>query len=209
MSTHDILPGELKNERPSEQELRRYFVESCRLLSEVELPARYDTPYIREAFFKFGCREYLNKIGDVIWEALNRLNELDRQDTFWLNTNRRPTVMKIFEFAKRKLKEAPNDRDQLWVMAVMDSFCGANNFGEEWWIRLWQLGVLDISWPLRAGLWNEMNLGFGPELMIDFLAVLGSPGEARPLLKQMAAADNSEIRTWARNVMRGTYSTQT
>jgi len=186
--------------------LRSYFLLSCHLFSQSELPAKYDSPDLREAYYKFGCREYLNKIGDVIWNALNRLNDVDREDKFWSNTNRRPTVTKIFSFAKGQLEKNPNDEVELWVMAVMDSFCGANNFGEEWWIRLWQCGVLDIGWPLRAGLWNQLKLGFGPELMIDLLTVMGRPVEARPLLKDMAGADDSYIRNWARDVIRGTYA---
>ena len=145
------------------------------------------------------------RLGEVIWDALNRLNCVDRDDSFWWNTNRRPTVSKIFDYARRLVYNHPADEDALWVLALSDSFYGSNEFGQDWWARLWRLGRLDIRWPLWAGLWNEMMLGFGPPAMVTFLRGIDCPPEARQVLEEIFGAEDIRLREWAHDVIGACY----
>lgn len=197
---------ELKHEIPSEQELRSYFLECRPWIGHTKLEDDYDLPDINEAYYRYGGAELRAKIGEVIWNALNRLNAVDRRDSFWAGTNRRPTMMKIFDYAKRRIQEDPTAEDELWVLAVSDSYYGSNDFGQEWWNQLWRLGRLDIRWPIRAGLWNEMMLGFGPHAMVRLLRELGSPAEACPVLNELADAADPRLQKWAADVIAGTYN---
>ena len=83
---------ELANEYPSRQELWEYFLQSCQWVREDYTPTHLTLPYQLEAYYRFGGRPFERKMGEVIWDALKALDRLDRNDEFWVNTNRRPTL---------------------------------------------------------------------------------------------------------------------
>src|SRR5262245_10980227 len=192
---------ELKNETPSKQELWDYFLEHCSWMADPNEPGYLDSTDLVEAQTRYGCLDFRAKVGEVIWEALNELNALDRADSFWANTNRRPTVYKLLDFARMRLDTNPEDLRALWTFAVLDTFYGSNDFGSEYWKQLWELGDLDIHWPIRAGLWNEMMLGFGGRKIADLIIHMAARQAAWPILQEMTLANASGIRDWAQEVM--------
>ena len=196
-----VVMPELKNEIPSQQELRLYFLEHCPWMAAPNEPEFSDDPLFLEAQSRYGCLDFRAKVGEVIWVALNELNALDRSHVLWTNTNRRPTIYKLPDFANSRLATHPEDRLALWTLAVLATFHGSNDFGSEYWKRLWKIGGLDIRWPIRAGLWHEMMLNFGGRLMADLIVDMAAQEAAWPTLEDMSHAHASEIRKWALEVM--------
>jgi hypothetical protein len=172
----------MMNAIPSQQELWAYFLENCPWMAAPDEPDFFHDPQIVEALARYGCLEYRAKFGEVIWRALNELNALDRSHALWINTNRRPTIFKLRDFADLRLAADAEDEFALWTQAAMDSFYGSNDFGSEYWKRLWEIGNLDICWPIRAGLWNEMMLGFGGGLMANLIVQMAAQAAAWPIL---------------------------
>jgi len=192
---------ELKNEIPTQEELWVYFLEHCPWMAAPNKPTFVDDPQIVEAQTRYGCLEFHAKLGQVMWEALNGLNALDRSHPLWRNTNRRPTVYKLDQYARMRLAADATDEQALWTLAALDSWFGSNNFGEVYWKRLWELGRLDIRWPIRAGLWHEMMLNFGGGFLADLLIEMAAQQEAQPILEDLAQANDAGIRDWAHEVM--------
>jgi len=133
---------------------------------------------------------------------LNELNAFDREHPFWTNTNRRPTVFKLEDFAEARLTADATDELALWTLAVRDSWCASNDFGSVYWKGLGVLGRLEIRWPIRAGLWHQMMLRFGGKLMADTLIDMGAQSVAQPFLDDMAQASHARIREWVHEVTR-------
>lgn len=192
---------ELKNEIPSEQELWTYFLDHCTWMREpheLEFPDDQD---LVEAQTRYGCREFRVKVGEVIWAALNELNALDRSHDIWTNTNHRPTVYKLPDFARMRLAANSKDPLALRTLAVLATFHGSNDFGSDYWKQLWQGGDLDIRWPIRAGFWHGLMLGFGARFMADLIIDMSAQEAAWPTLKDTSRADSPLIREWASEVM--------
>jgi len=187
---------ELKNEIPTEEELYRYFMESCPRLMEPQ----FEDDETSEAL-RLGCDRLLRKVGECIFESLQRLNTLPRTDPFWRNTNKRPTIFKLSEFGRDLLKLNADDRQALWLKASLAVFYGAHDFGSENWKRLRELGDFDVSWAVLAGLWNEVNLGFGPGGTASLLLEMEATEEARPLLELCAGSKSVFISEWAQGVL--------
>ena len=185
---------EIKNVIPDEDELYAYYRE-CRPDPASRDFRGYDD--VEEAAQRFGCREYLCKVDAIVWDGLKWMNNLDRNHSFWTGTNLRPTVFKLFDFVKMILDSEPDNLRAVWLRAVEDTFSGSNDFGEEWWIRLWQMGGLDVRWPIRAGLWNEMMLGFDHDGVGGLLRQMGSPPEGCVYLAEIGTATNDRLREWA------------
>jgi len=187
---------ELKNIIPSEEELYAYYREHR---SDPALASRDFKGFedVAEAARRFGCNEYLCKVDSIVWDCLNWMNTLDRNHAFWSGTNLRPTIYKLFRFARMIMESEPENLRALWLLAVEDTFTGANDFGQEWWLRLWQMGSLDVAWPIRAGLWNEMMLGFDYDGVGRLLRQMGSPPEGRDYLDEIGRAVNARLRDWA------------
>lgn len=185
---------EIKNVIPDDSELYAYYRESRPDPALRDFEGFED---IEEAAERFGCREYLCKVDSIVWDGLKWMNTLDRSHTFWTGTNLRPTIYKLFGFARMIRDSEPDNLRALWLLAVEDTFSGANEFGEESWFRLWQVGSLDVRWPIRAGLWNEMMLGFDYDGVGCLLRRMGSPPEGREYLAEIASARNVRLREWA------------
>lgn len=195
---------ELKNIIPAEDELHAYYREHRP--DPVTLSRQFeDLEDIAEAVQRFGCNEYLCKVDSIIWNGLKWMNTLDREHSFWTGTNLRPTIYKLFDFARMILDSQPNNLGALWLLAVEDTFSGSNDFGQELWLRLWERGSLDVIWPIRAGLWNEMMLGFDVDEVGRLLRQMGSPPEGRDCLAEFATAANTRLSEWAAKQVASAY----
>lgn len=189
---------ELKNETPTKEELSRYFLEHCSRLMYPDVQT--DLVNVSEAY-RLGCNQFLRRVGECIFESLQRLNKLPRTDPFWQGTNKRPTILKLTDFGTHELKINPDNRQALWTLASLDVFYGANNFGREHWKRLRESADFDISWALLAGLWAEVSFGVGSGEMAKLLMEMGSVGEAHALLELFAESKSDHIAGWAREVV--------
>src|SRR5262249_15107834 len=105
------------------------------------------------------------------------------------------------EFGRNLLELNADDRQALWLLASLDVFHGDNDFGSKYWKRLRELDDFDVSWAVLAGLWNEMNLGFGPGGMAGLLIEMGAVEEARGLLELCAGSKSDHIAEWAQEVL--------
>ena len=189
---------ELKNEIPTGQELYQYFMEHCSWLMEPAVQTENSS--ISEAY-RLGCDRLLLKVGETIFESLQQLNNLSRTDPFWQNTNRRPTIFKLDEFGRFVMKTIPDDPQALWMLASLDVFHGATNFGGKHWKKLRELGDFDVSWAVLAGLWSEVNFGIGPQAMANLLREMESVAEAQALLELFAESKSDHIARWAKEVL--------
>jgi hypothetical protein len=94
---------EIKNEVPTDQELRDYFMEHYGSLGDLLNHQHAGSDAESEATRALrlspdlGCKSFLSTALDSIFASLQRLNRLPRTDPFWHNTNRRPTVYKLNE----------------------------------------------------------------------------------------------------------------
>ena len=196
---------ELKNIIPTEQELYAYYREA-HPDPAVALKGQFeDFDDIDEAAKRFGCIEYLCKVDSIVWDGLSWMNTLDRNHPFWNGTNLRPTIYKLFDFTRMILDSQPDNLGALWLLAVEDTFTGSNDFGQEWWLRLWQMNSVDVTWPIRAGLWNEMMLGFDNDAVGRLLQQMGSPPDGQDYLSEIATAANARLREWAAKQVESAY----
>ena len=200
-----MLKGELKNIKPSDDELYAYLREH-----RPDPAVAWNRDYegcedVGEAAHRFGCIEYLCKVDSIVLDGLKWMNELDRSHPFWNGTNLRPTIFKLYYFTRMILDSEPDNLRALWLLAVEDSAGGANDFGQQGWLRLWQLDSVDVKWPIRAGLWNEMMLGFDNDAVGCLLRQMGSPPAGREYLAEIATAANARLREWAAKQLESGY----
>jgi len=196
---------ELKNIIPTDEELYAYYREHRPDPVEKWNRDLEDCEDILEALHRFGCLEFLCKIDSIVWDGLKWMNTLDRSHPFWNDTNHRPTIYKLFNFARMILDSEPDNLRALWLLTVEETFTGANEFGQKWWLRLWQMGSVDVTWPIRAGLWNEMMLNFDNDAVGYLLREMGSPPAGRDYLAEIATATDARIREWAAKQIESAY----
>ena len=115
---------ELKNEIPTDSELREYFLVDFAFTVEGEM---YAPPNRGVPELTAGCNRLIKKAGEAIFASLQRLNRLERTDQFWRDTNRRPTVYKLRGFCDVLLKENPGDVLALWTQLALDVVWGTSN----------------------------------------------------------------------------------
>ena len=196
---------ELKNIIPTADELYAYYREH-RPDPGIELSEHFDEfADVREAALRFECIEYLRRVDSIIWGGLNWMNALDRNHPFWNGTNLRPTIYKLFDFARMVLESEPDNIQAHWLLAVEDTFWGSNGFGQDWWLRLWRMGSVGAKWPIRAGLWNEMILGYDNDDVGRLLRQMGSPSEGRVYLGEIATTAQARLREWAGKQLESGY----
>jgi hypothetical protein len=64
---------------------------------------------------------------------------------------------------------------------------------------------VDVKWPIRAGLWNEMMLGYNNDAVGRLLRQMGSPPAGRDYLAEIATAENARLREWAAKQIESAY----
>src|SRR5215510_218905 len=99
---------------------------------------------IAESAQRLRCIDYLCNVASLILNSLKWTKALDCTHAFWTGTNLRPTIYKLFDFTRMILDSEPDNLRALWLHAVKDTFWGTNNFGQEWWLRLWQMNRVDV-----------------------------------------------------------------
>jgi hypothetical protein len=96
---------EIRNEFPTDDELREYLLASFPALGNdfsyqvpeyVTRNSRYAAELLLLPSVGFG--EFWHRAAQAVFRSLQRLNELPRDDSFWNNTNRRPTLFKLHDY---------------------------------------------------------------------------------------------------------------
>lgn len=192
---------ELKNEIPSDRELREYFLEHFAYTVEGEM---YAPPNRGVPELTAGCNRLIKKAGEAIFASLQRLNRLERTDPFWRGTNRRPTVYKLSDYCDVVLKENAGDVLALWTQLALDVVWGRRNG----WFDLEQLRQLRAAGELEA---EELICA---ELQIEFdsgrrtasttamlLRELGMSDEAKAVLATGRRSADRAIVKWCKSVL--------
>ncbi len=193
--------SELKNEIPTDSELREYFLEHFASTVEGEMfaPLIHGVPELTA-----GCNRLIKKAGESIFASLQRLNQLERTDPFWHDTNRRPTVYKLSQFCDVVLKETPGDVLALWTHLALDVVWGSKNgrFDLEQLRQLRAAGKLEAEELICAELHIEFDCGCGTAFTTaGLLRELGLSEEAKPVLEAGRRSADGEIVNWCESVL--------
>jgi hypothetical protein len=192
---------ELKNEIPTDSELREYFLEDFAFTVEGEM---YAPPNRGVPELTGGCNRLIKKAGEAIFASLQRLNRLERTDPFWRGTNRRPTVYKLREFCDVVLKENAGDVLALWTQLALDVLWGTSNgrFDLEQLRQLRAAGKLEAEELICAELHIEFNWGRSTaSTTARLLRELGLSDEARPVLETGRRSADGGIVNWCESVL--------
>jgi hypothetical protein len=195
---------EIRNEIPTDDELREYLLASFPSLGDdfsylvPECIIRY-SPAAAEFLLlpSLGFGEFWHRAAQAVFRSLQRLNELPRDDPFWQNTNRRPTLFKLHDHCARLLRQDTRDEVALWTVAALDVFYGSNDFGRERWATLRRTTGLDIRWPVYAALYTELHAAPSAAGLAEFLWENAAVAEAAPLLRLFAECPGRRIRAWS------------
>jgi hypothetical protein len=181
---------EIRNETPSDQELLDYFHQ----YATQHFPALQG---LRPGLFQ--CNQFLEKAGGAIRDSLQRLNKLPRTDSFWQNTNKRPTVFKLHEFCQFVLRNDPSDELALHTLVALCVLLGANDFGQEYLNRLYQLGAVDLNPIICAAMHLELSTGVpSGRRLADVLHELDAVQPAQLILKGYCESDLKEAALWSK-----------
>jgi hypothetical protein len=196
---------EIKNEIPSDVELRAYLDESqegwsfSMLLQFPKHQVHY-RPEVVEAlgFLKSHsiCNYFLDSAYNTLYEALKRLNRLSRDDPFWKNTNRRPTIFKLTEYSDRVLSASPNDSLSILTRATLDvAFVG--EFHPDTWTTLFRLNVVDLEFVMFAAMLLEISGAPDADGFASFIVETATPTKARQLLWGIAIDGGKILADWS------------
>lgn len=187
---------EIKNEVPSEQELRDYFHEHWEWRDE----------YFREQSEELGVdfTKLSQKVYDTIFASLMRLNELPRDHKFWKGTNKRPTIYKLDDFCQFLLEQDSSDELALWTQVVA-SFPDFSVTAERWQ-RLWQIKKFDIEILLYSYLIMHAEVyEFYKKDLAEYLAKIliniNAVEDVQPNLSSLLRSKNSFVSQWASRVL--------
>jgi hypothetical protein len=183
--------SKLEHENPTDEALYRYLMENMGLLN-----AGYASEYP-------GCEYFCYKGIESIFESLRRLNRLPRNDPFWTNSNRRPTLPKLNDFCRLNFENNPKDTLALWTMAALDVAGGVDGFGSPFWHALHDLGEFDVAWPICAALLQGGPCGISDRALVSLLIGIDVVEAAQPLLQRHAGSPSCHISEWARRVLSG------
>ena len=198
------------SEAPSDEELRGYLMENLRMsaiawhfpdsqFSEAHLAPTYVASL--HAYPRVGGGLFLERIVSTLFAALKRLNDVPRNDEFWDERNKRPTLHKLRDFNYRVIKNNPDDPLALWAQAALFIVHGTNNFGAKQWRRLHNAGEFDVSWPILAALVTELNAEPTAEALAELLDRIEMVDEATAFLKTFDACGDEWIVAWRDGVL--------
>ena len=192
---------ELKNEIPTDSELREYFLEDYAFTVEGEM---YAPPNRGVPELTAGCNRLIKKAGEAIFASLQRLNRLERTDQFWRDTNRRPTVYKLRGFCDVLLKENAEDVLALWTQLALDVVWGSRNgrFDLEQLRQLRAAGKLEAEELICAELHIQLGCGCSTaSTTARLLRELGMSDEAKPVLATGRRSADGRIVSWCESVL--------
>jgi hypothetical protein len=195
---------EIKNELPTDQELREYFMEHygylVDLLSHKDLDADSEPLRALRLLPGLGCEEFLSTSLESIFASLQRLNRLSRTDPFWNNTNKRPTVFKLDEFCRLILEEDPSDALALRTILAKSVLDCAASFNAQGWKRMIEAGQLEAPQVACAALCYAL-MGGESEGLVELLKEVQAVEDVRPMLEQFSASESELISEWATSVL--------
>lgn len=201
---------EIKTEVPADSELRQYLLECFPFISDEFTfipPGPWEGYADADRFSDFrllesiGFNSFFQRAVTAVFQCLQRLNQLPRDDPFWHNTNRRPTVPKLWGFCRRLLQRDSGDTLALWTWAALELLHGSNDFGQAEWKALARAGVLEITWPIYAALYTELNAAPSAEALATLLVEFNGAAEAIPFIETLTHSEGANISAWARRVL--------
>jgi hypothetical protein len=146
---------------------------------------------------------FAGRLRRALYDGLCRLDALPRNDPFWVDTNRRPTLGKIRELAGQLLGRGTADAWACWAFAATSVLWCSNDFGLPGWRGLHTLGLLDMAWPVQAACRLRFDSGFDPgAALASFLVEVGACVAGRNTLEAAAVRCGDEPAGWARGVAR-------
>jgi hypothetical protein len=199
---------EIKNEVPSEEELRTYvnqwLGESCiSMLGDIDRPNLYHET-IREAISYLSscnCSCLIRRLKDAVFDGLKRLNRLPRSDAFWNNSNLRPTAPKLGCYCAAILVRQPDDELALLGKAALN-LAHAGDFDVKSWQRLLHLGTLSLDDLVCAGMFLEAAGSPNAEQFALLLRETRTETEALPILNEVVQNAGAFLAEWGRTVQR-------
>jgi hypothetical protein len=82
----------------------------------------------------------------------------------------------------------PDDERALWRRVALALEATENNFGSDAWLRLLQLGLIDVRWPICAALFLFASSGTGTSTeLVRVLRTAGVMAQAREALAPLAS----------------------
>jgi hypothetical protein len=185
---------ELSCENPSRSELQNYLNEHWR---ETEKVIQY---FADE--FGVDCRNLYAKLYDSILNSLYRLNEFPREDKFWFNTNNKPTIYKLTEFCRLRLKKNSEDTLALWTLLALAIQNGAV---EDLWSviieKLIKYKELDSNTLIDIYLTGDITYSGEGKHSAKLLTDLNLINQSIPKLEQLAKSNNEIVSEWAESVL--------
>jgi hypothetical protein len=119
--------------------------------------------------------------------GLERLNALPPDDSFWVKTNREPTLYKLGDYFGPKVQSEPGNDEARWIIASLLLHHGRDN--ELGWVLepFLRKDFANIEWIMAAGLWCRSIGGFShTSTMRDLLMDLRTRlTELRPRLNEL------------------------
>jgi hypothetical protein len=155
---------ELRNEVPSDQELVEYLEASLQPSSFSILADypnnrdRYPPDHVEALSYLASlpiCVEFLSVLKNALCLTLKCLNQLPRTDPFWVNTNRRPTFLRLTEYCDRVLAQDPNDVGALLTITAITAF-RTGEFKRGRWAQLWELNAVSVEFIVFGAMFMEM-----------------------------------------------------
>lgn len=197
-------------ETPSDDELRDYLLANAKMsaiawaVPDSEFAeGTLDPAYLASlrAVPLIGGALFVQRLLDVLLEALRRLNALERDDPFWEGRNPRPTLYKLRDFVAAILRREPNDVPALWAKVALYVLHGSTNFGAKEWRRLHSVGPLDVRWPVLAALLTELNAEPTVEALAELVDRIDARMDARAFLATFDACGDPWIIGWRNAVV--------
>lgn len=185
---------ELSSEKPSCEELQSYLNEHLR-----ETRKMFD--HYHE---KFGVdfQKLYKKTYDSILKSLYCLNDFSREDKFWHNTNKKPTIFKLDEFRKLKLEENADNISALWTTISLAIVYGQTEHGfSEIVEKLFEFGELEKDILIKIYLFEDMFYEGDGESLAERIKTLEIEKECRIELEQLEKLENEFVSNWAKKVL--------
>jgi len=144
-----------------------------------------------------GCEEFIKgKLKDAFWE----LDNLNRSDQFWEQTNKLPTFHKLGDFANYQIKNNKNIVNAAWLKIVSALTIVSQHLDIEAWNILKENNILDIeflvktAWSVSA-YWNDQNIGSLTKLVKELKLEESIENELNKL-----ALQSEEAKQWVSHV---------
>jgi len=185
---------ELSCEHPSREELQSYLNEHWqKTIGEIN--------FFRDEF-DFDCSRTYEKFYDSILKSLIRLNEFPREDKFWTNTNKKPTIFKLNEFCELKLKENPNDVLALWTKLSLIIINGqVEETFNEIIKKLTKDGSLNADILTEIYLAGDLVYDDDSVYFAEVLSKLKLENQAFAKLQLLKKSKNQTVSDWAETVL--------